>query len=539
MPSTPLALLAALPILTALVLLTGLRWPALRAMPLCGLVTAGLATFVWKVRAVDVTAAVIEGAIITSSILLILFGALLLTAQLHAAGAMARLQSWIGEQSADRRIQALLVAWLFGSFIEGAAGFGAPAALTAPILVAIGFPALLAVVVALIGDSVAVTFGAVGTPLVVGIDEALSSHGALWADAVGRQASIYDIFSGSLMPMLLVFVVTIASEGRQGVRTGLAVAPFALVVGLVHTSSSALVAHGLGPELPSLVGPAVALAAALLMLRFGWLVPTRTWRLPTDASGDAQPLGAGPTATAASAAQVAQSLGRALTPYALLVALLVVTRLPAFGLGPHLRAVAVGWTGILGTSLSSHVRPLHSPGFLFLLVAAMAVPLFRMRPAALVESARQAGATTARAAGALFFAVATVRIFIHSGANAHDVPAMPLVLARVAAQAGGELWPWFAPWIGALGSFIAGSATFSNMLFAPMQHAVSVSEALEPTKVLALQAMGASAGNMVCVHNVVAATAVVKLRSAEGDVIRGTSLPMLAYLLLLGLVGSF
>lgn len=531
-PPAVLALLAALPVLTALLLLTGLRWPAARAMPLCGAVTAVLALFIWQVHAVQVAAAVIEGAIITSGILLILFGALLLTAQLNAAGAMARLQTWIGDKSEDRRIQALLVAWIFGSFLEGAAGFGAPAALTAPILVAIGFPALTAVVVALVGDSVAVTFGAVGTPLVVGLDEALSSYGAAWADQVGRRASVYDLFTGSLMPMFLVLVVTVGSEGKQGLRSALSAAPFALTIGAAHTSGAALVAHTLGPELPSLIGPAIALAAALAMLRSGVFVPKQVWRLINDAKAAPR------SQTQQSPCPASPSLARALTPYGLLVALLVITRLPTFGVGQHLRAITIGWTNILDTALSSYVRPLHSPGFLFLVVAALAVPLFRLRASALLDSARTAGATTARAAGALFFAVATVRIFIHSGTNAADVAAMPLALARVAAQAGGELWPWFAPWIGALGSFIAGSATFSNMLFAPMQYAVATTQALDPIPVLALQVMGAAAGNMVCVHNVVAATAVVKLRSAEGEVIRRTSMPMLAYLLLLGVAGN-
>src|SRR5690606_25021416 len=198
-----------------------------------------------------------------------------------------------------------------------------------------------------------------GTPLVVGLDEALSSYGAAWADQVGRRASVYDLFTGSLMPMFLVLVVTVGSEGKQGLRSALSAAPFALTIGAAHTSGAALVAHTLGPELPSLIGPAIALAAALAMLRSGVFVPPQVWRLPNDAKAarrsspcpaspcpaspcPASPCPASPCPASpcpASPCPASPSLARALTPYGLLVALLVVTRLPGLGVGQHLRAI--------------------------------------------------------------------------------------------------------------------------------------------------------------------------------------------------------
>src|SRR5690606_22874217 len=231
-----------------------------------------------------------------------------------------------------------------------------------------------------------------GTPLVVGLDEALSSYGAAWADQVGRRASVYDLFTGSLMPMFLVLVVTVGSEGKQGLRSALSAAPFALTIGAAHASGAALVAHTLGPELPSLIGPAIALAAALAMLRSGVFVPPQVWRLPNDAKAARRSSPCPASPCPASPCPASPSLARALTPYGLLVALLVVTRLPGFGVGQQLRAITIGWTNILDTALSSQVRPLHSPGFLFLVVAALAVPLFRLRASALVDSARTAGA---------------------------------------------------------------------------------------------------------------------------------------------------
>jgi lactate permease len=284
MLSSMAPLIAAVPVLAGLVLLVGLRWPAVRAMPVCGGITAALAVLTWGVSPTRVAAAVIEAAVITLNVLLILFGALFLSAQLKSVGALRRIEEWVGGLSQDRRVQAVLVAWLMGSFFEGAAGFGTPAAITAPLLVALGFPATQAVVLALVGDSVAVVFGAVGTPLVVGMAEALAGLEAPQAAPapaeVGLRAARYDVLVGSLMPVLLVLTLTLGARGRRGLAEGLGAAPFALGVGLAHLATAALVAQLLGPELPSLLGPLAGLAVALLLLRTGWLLPRSPWSLP-------------------------------------------------------------------------------------------------------------------------------------------------------------------------------------------------------------------------------------------------------------------
>lgn len=524
-------LIAAIPILLALIMLVALGWPAVRAMPVCSAVTAVLAIAAWGVAPVRVFAASCEGVVITFTILVILFGALLLAEQLKRAGALARVEFWLAARSPDRRIQVLLVAWLMGSFFEGAAGFGTPAAITAPLLVALGFPALLSVALALVGDSVAVLFGAVGTPLLVGIDQAVPGAPlgeVAWSQRVALQATLYDCAVGSLMPVLLVLTLTMGTNGRSGLRPGLQVAPFALLMGLAHTSTTALTAYLLGPELPSLLGPVAGLVVSLGLLRTGILVPSIPWRFPDDlAPGSAQ--------TRASAAW--PSLLASVTPYLLLVAVLVLTRLRSLGLGGVLHAASINFHDIFGTGLRTSFAPLHSPGTLFVLVALMTPRLFRTAWKNLADSARYSLAITGRAALSLVFAVVTVRIFIHSDVNSQGLAAMPVVLSHVAQQSVGGVWPLLAPWVGALGAFIAGSATFSNMLFAPVQHAVALSQELDVVKVLALQAMGAASGNMVCIHNVVAATAVVQLSGVEGRVIRKTLPPMVAYLVLAGVLG--
>ena len=132
------ALLAFTPIGLSGLLLVGLGWPARRAMPLVYIVTAAIALIFWGVSFNRVAAATLEGLIITVQVLWIIFGALLLLNTLKHSGGIASIRSGFTRISPDRRVQVILIAWLFGSFIEGASGFGTPAAVAAPLMVAVG-----------------------------------------------------------------------------------------------------------------------------------------------------------------------------------------------------------------------------------------------------------------------------------------------------------------------------------------------------------------------------------------------------------------
>jgi lactate permease len=153
MPLYLQALLAALPILMAAVLLVGLRWPARRVMPLVYLLTAGIGFFIWEMSFSAVAASSIQGLFITFDILFIVFGAILLLAALKQSGAITVIRQMFVDISPDRRVQVIIIAWLFGSFLEGASGFGTPAAIVAPLLVALGFPAMAAVMIGLMVQS--------------------------------------------------------------------------------------------------------------------------------------------------------------------------------------------------------------------------------------------------------------------------------------------------------------------------------------------------------------------------------------------------
>jgi lactate permease len=138
---------------------------------------------------------------------------------------------------------------------------------------------------------------------------------------------------------------------------------------------------------------------------------------------------------------------------------------------------------------------------------------------------------------ALLFAVALVRVFIDSGSNGSGLDSMPIVLAEYVAYVAGGSWPFFAPMIGALGAFVAGSNTVSDLMFGLFQYGVADRIGASHLVILGLQAVGGAAGNMITVHNVVAASATVGLVGREGILISRTILPMTYYVVFAGLLG--
>ena len=141
------------------------------------------------------------------------------------------------------------------------------------------------------------------------------------------------------------------------------------------------------------------------------------------------------------------------------------------------------------------------------------------------------------ASAALVFTVPMVQVFINSSGGAAGYEQMPIALAEGVANIAGSAWPFFSTFIGGLGAFVAGSNTVSNMMFSLFQFGVGERILVDPTWIVALQAVGGASGNIICVHNVVAASAVVGLVGKEGAVIRKTLLPFLYYALVTGSLG--
>ncbi len=542
-------LLASLPILLTIILMVGLNWPAKKVMPLAWLSAVVLAAAVWKMPAQWLAGATISGALSAFNILIIVFGAILLMNTLKNSGAISSINRTFHGISPDRRIQAIIIAFLFVSFIEGAAGFGTPAALAGPLLVSLGFPPLAAVVLALVGDSTAVSFGAVGTPIIGGvarvldgpaIRDAVSQYGWSWdtfIHQIGIWSAVPHLVMGTLMPLLIVIILTKLFGPRKNFKDAFEVAPFAIFAGLSFTIPYTLIAIFLGPELPSVLGALIAIAITITTARKGFLMPKKIWDFDkkenwsADWTGTVEPV----------ALKDKKTIGTfsAWTPYLLVALILVITRIPSLGIKQLITssAVTIAWKEILGTSLSYKLQLLYLPGTVpFILVSILTIFMHKMDKESVKRTWGKSLKQLIPATLALVFAVGMVNIMRFSGNNDSGMLDMLKTLSVAAASLLSPVWIFMAPLVGILGAFMTGSNTVSNILFSGLQYEVAAQANLSRTIILGLQVVGGSAGNMICVHNVVAASTTVGLPGKEGQIIRTNIIPALIYSLVVSIV---
>lgn len=549
MPLSLQALLAFMPILAAAVLMVGFSQPAKRAMPIVYFLAVGIAYFAWEMGIINVIGSTIQGFFITFNILYIIFGALLLLNTLKYSGAITVIRNGFSDISADRRVQMVIIVWLFGAFIEGAAGFGTPAALTAPLLVALGFPAATAVMLGMMVQSTPVTFGAAGTPILVGVNgglehqaltDKLAASGLSFMDylqIITVEVAIIHALVGTLMPLFMSAMMTRFFGRNKSWKEGLSIWPFALFGGLAFTIPYAFTGILLGPEFPSLLGSLIGMAIVIYAARRGFLLPKDTWDFAPEKDWPKSWMGSLKMDLGEVQGQKKMGLVKAWIPYLLVALFLVLSRLNQLPIKSLLSAFAIEWNDILGTGINGSTTILYLPGTILLFVVFITYFLHDMQPKGLVAAFKDSGRIILGAGFVLIFTVPMVRVYINSGMNETGLSSMPIAMAEWVAGNVGSVWPLFAPTIGALGAFIAGSNTVSNLMFSLFQFGVATSLSLSASMIVALQAVGAAAGNMIAIHNIVAASATVGLLGQEGKTLRKTVIPTLYYVTVAGVLG--
>lgn len=245
------------PVFLVLLLLVILRMPATRSMPLAFIIHAALAYMIWKMPGLQIAAATIDGFIIAASLLWVIFGAILLLNIQRASGAIDTISHFFTSISPDRRVQVILIAWLFGAFLEGCTGFGAPAAITAPLLVGLGFPPIAAVVMALISNTFPVIYGSVGLTFFVGIGQGLQQGGVLppvvqnylgsmpladYLNMISIKSALLIWIPCTLLPLMLVIMLTRFWGANKSWKEGLGLWKFALTSGFVYGGFAFLIA---------------------------------------------------------------------------------------------------------------------------------------------------------------------------------------------------------------------------------------------------------------------------------------------------------
>jgi len=543
-----LALLALIPIVVIFILIVGFRWPATKTMCIAFCVTLFLVLFIWKTPPIWVLASGINGVVVMLRIILIVFGALTLLFTLKESGALGVINQGFSTISPDRRIQAIIIAWLFGGFIEGAAGFGVPAALIAPLLISLGFPSLAAVMVALIANTTPVSFGTVGLVTLLGVGSsletpqvlnALSGSGLDFAgfmNKIGNWTAILHTIPGILMPLLMVVVLCRFFGEKRSIKEGFAIWPYAIFSGLCFVVPYLLVALLLGPEFPSLLGSAIGLLILIPCTKAGFLKPRQVWDFPLKEKWESNWIGSVSFPNVIPKEKL--SLVKAWSPYALVGSLLVLSRVSFLPFNNWIKTSALNVTNFFGTTVAVNINPLNNPGvFPFLLIALLCIPYLKINKTQASTAWIEALKRIKDPFFALLFAVPMVQIMMVSGTNTNGFLSMPISMAHYLASVFRNAWPVIAPFIGALGAFMSGSNTVSNMLFSLLQFSVADKLGISHIIIVSLQNVGGSLGNLINVQKIITACAVVGLIGVEGLIIKRNLIPIIITGLLAGLIG--
>lgn len=529
------ALLAFIPILFCVVAMAVFNWPAKYAMPVTWLMVAILGFFFWGMDLLTLTAYSLAGLFSSIEVLIIIFGAILVMNTLKMSGGMSAINNGFRSISPDARVQAIIIGFLFVSFIEAAAGFGTPAALAAPLMMSLGFPPVAAVVVALICDSACVAFGAIGTPVV----QAITCMGPQIAtDAFIGEMSLWTAIPHAVVMLILPFMAVAVMckffSKEKSVKPALQVLPFALFAGVCFAVPYVLINIFVGYEFPSLFGSLIALVITVIAAKCKFLTPKTVWHFGPESeweeSWKATKLPEAPK-------QSKISLVRAWVPYVLIALILVATRIPALGIKGLLNdasSIFVIRTGdLFGVENTAFtLKWAYVPGTVFILIALVTVFLHKMKGSDVKKAWAASFSQVSGAAIALVFGLAMVQILRYSGSNdvaSDEMKSMIFYMAQALSKVGSVVYVIFSPVIGVLGAFISGSNTVAVTLFANLQEQAASNLGLNTAIIVAANTIGGSIGNMICVNNVVAACATAGTMGREGKIIRINAIPAVIY----------
>ncbi|MCY7969896.1 L-lactate permease LutP [Bacillus spizizenii] len=438
----------------------------------------------------------------------------------------------------DRRLQALLIAFSFGAFLEGAAGFGAPVAISAALLVGLGFNPLYAAGICLIANTAPVAFGAIGIPITA-VEGPTGIPAMEISQMVGRQLPFLSVF----IPLYLIIIMS-------GFRKAFEVWPAILVSGVSFAVVQYLSSNFLGPELPDVLSALVSMAALAVFLK--WWKPKTTFRFANEQESAAaiETAKTNPAAPAYSGGQIF----KAWSPFLLLTVMISVWGIPTVkaALTGHYEGTAVflKWLNAVGEKLT------FAPGVPLLnnqIVNANGTPIEAVYKLEVLGSAGTAiliaavlskfimaiswkdwGAVFIETIQELKFPILTIASVV-GFAYVTNSSGMSTTLGMTLALTG-SMFTFFSPVLGWLGVFITGSDTSANLLFGNLQKVTALSVGMDPVLSVAANSSGGVTGKMISPQSIAVACAAVGLAGKESDLFRFTVKHSLFLLLLVCII---
>ena len=505
--------------------------PSHKALPVVAVVLYFLSLLVFERLPNLVHAAVVQGLLTALTPISIIWGAILLFKTMEKSGAMAIIQKWLNTVSSNRIAQLMIVGWAFPFLIEGASGFGTPAALAAPVLVGLGFKPLKVAIMVLIMNTIPVSFGAVGTPTWFGMSgiEDLSSAEII---EIGVKSVIIHGVAALFIPICALMFVVKRSEIIKN-------------IGFIYLSIAAtvipyIVVAFFSYEFPALIGGFLGLICSVFFAHKGW-------GLHKDETENQDAVNQ-PTVTTS-------ELLKASFPLYGTILILVITRIQQLGIKPLLisaensydialgsfamfkisPSLVISLNEIFGTNISWSHKILYVPSLIpFVLIVVISFFVFKMKTQAIKEVFSISIDQMRLPVYSLLAALVFVKLMMLGGESS----AVAEIGQSLAASCG-SMWQIFAAYLGAIGSFFSGSNTISNLTFGSIQDSIAGTLSLNRTTILALQSVGGAMGNMICINNIVAVCSVLALNNKEGYILKRTVLPLIFYGIIAAIVSYF
>ncbi|MFN3659716.1 MAG: L-lactate permease [Brevinematales bacterium] len=482
-PFWPKVLLALLPFVFLFIGILGTKLKTHVVSVFTLLITTVLALFGWQASWSVIGFSYLEGTIIAIVPIIWVIVMAVFTYEVSVrTESMKKIQIFLEKISPEKSIQAILIAFGFGGFLESVAGFGTAVAIPTAMLVSIGFDPLKAALISLVANSVPVAFGALGIPVVV-----LSRITDLPLQGL-TSAIAWQLFPFALfIPMVIVFIT------REKKKTPPALWGQAFLFGGIFTLIQLLVALFVGPEL-------VAVFASLGVIFTGIIL-----RWPTVKTE-------------------IRSLVKPMAPYGFLFILVLFTRLIPL---PQLRTFPF----VLSWNIENHTITMEwftTPGTL-LLVANLLGSIIQGVSGKILLDAFVSSITKLRTSMITILSIVIIAKLMGNTPMVAD-------LSRALALASGPLFPFFSPLLGALGTFVTGSDTSSNILFGKLQRDTAKSLSLDPTWIAAANTSGATAGKMISPQSIAVASSAVGLQGLEAKILSYSFYFCLGYAGLLGCV---
>lgn len=476
--------------LPIIILISGFFLPKthIRASAILSLISAIIISFAyWDLSPVIVGSGILKGVFVSLDIVLIIFGALTFLFLMQHLGIISSLEHHLHSLSSDIRVQTILLAWFFGSFLEATAGFGIPALIVSHLLVKIGLPAVSAVVIGLVANSASVTFGAVGTPIKIGFFN-------FNTNLISQLTVIFGFFIGIFIPVFVLALLTrFLKKPFSYFLEGL---PFAVWAGFCF-SLPYYVGLSLGIEFPSLIGSILGMMLIYLTIKAGFSIRN------VHKVKEVQKL------------EKRFSLKKVFVPYFLLVAFLLLAKISPIGF----------FLVNLPNNLSHNIHFLNA-GTIFILVSFIILFSHKAPVKEIHLIFKDVFKKIPYPAFIILLIVSTMQVLIAGG------QAEPIF-----SNLKTGFLPLISPFIGAFGAFIAGSATVSNLLFGNLLAVSAKGNGFDVALILSLQLLGATAGNMMSIPNIIAAESAVGLKGEEREIIKKIFPWALLYLFIVIIVG--